>query len=61
MLESPELNVLADKLLEAAVLETDQEAVVFEETNNGLEVRDEYQSLRNKIYDILDNELNGEQ
>jgi hypothetical protein len=60
-LDAPGLNTLADKLLETAVLYLNQEAVVFVETENGLEVKEEYQDLRNRIYDILDEEINGEE
>lgn len=58
MHDAPELNTLADILLEKAVLYLDQDAVVYKETKNGLEVNDKYQELRNDIYDILDNNLN---
>lgn len=54
------LNELTDELLEVAVLEFDQEAVVFAMDGDDVVVREPYQELRNRIYDILDNNLNGE-
>lgn len=58
MKDSTQLNYIADMLLETAVLYLDQEAVVYHETKNGLEVSEQYEELRNKIYDIIDNYLN---
>ena len=58
-METPELNKLADELLEECVLHFDQDAVVFTETDNGLEVKREYETLRNRIYDLCDYNING--
>lgn len=55
------LCTLTDELVEQSILTLDEDAVVFEETDNGLEVVDKYQELWCRTYDILDNELNGEQ
>lgn len=54
------LSTMTDELVEQAILTLDEDAVVFEETENGLEVVDKYQELWSRIYDILDNNLNGE-
>lgn len=54
------LNELADELLEVAVLEFDQDAVVFTMQDDEVLVREPYQELRNRIYDVLDNNLNGD-
>jgi hypothetical protein len=54
------LSIMTDELVEQAILTLDEDAVVFEETENGLEVVDKYQELWSRTYDILDNNLNGE-
>lgn len=55
------LSTMTDELVEQAILTLDEDAVVFEETENGLEVVDKYQELWSRTYDILDINLNGEQ
>lgn len=59
-IDLPELNSLANELLEMAVLELDQEAVVFAGAGDTAEVKKKYQYLRNKMYNLLDNKLNGD-
>lgn len=54
------LSTMTDELVEQAILTLDEDAIVFEETENGLEVVDKYQELWSRTYDILDNNLNGE-
>ena len=57
-----ELSNLTNELLELVVLDFDQEAVVFAEIGKyGLRVKKEYRDLRDKIYSLLNNNLNGEQ
>ena len=55
------LCTMADELVEQMVLTIDVDEVVFEETENGLEVVDKHQELWSRVYDILDNNLNGVQ
>lgn len=59
-IDLPELDSLANELLEMAVLEFDQEAVVFTVAGDTTEVKKKYQYLRNKMYNLLDNKLNGD-
>lgn len=54
------LSTMTDELVEQAILTLDEDAIVFEETENGLEVVDKYQELWSRTYDILDNNLNGD-
>lgn len=54
------LSAMADELTEQAILTLDENAVVFEEGENGLEVVDKYQELWSRVYDILNHNLNGE-
>lgn len=60
MVDPATLNTLADELLCESVLFHDQEAVIFEEVNGDLLVKEQYQQLRLNIYDLLDNALNKE-
>lgn len=61
MVDTVTLSVTADELTEQIVLFFDQDAVVFAETKDGeLEIKRKYEDIRNRIYDILDNNLNGE-
>lgn len=53
------LSAMADELTEQAILTLDENAVVFEEGENGLEVVDKYQELWSRVYDILNHNLNG--
>lgn len=61
MVDTVTLNITADELTEQIVLFFDQDAVVFAETKDGdLEIKRKYEDIRNRVYDILDNNLNGE-
>ena len=58
-MDSADLNFLADEILETAVLELDQEAVIWVDSKGGdTVVAKPYRELRNKIYDLLDDSIN---
>lgn len=57
--DSVTMNVLADELTQEAVLHFDQEAVVFLSDGDEVVVNKKYQTLRNRMYDLIDYNLNG--
>lgn len=60
MVKTKKLIELTDELMEQIVLTFYPEADLYKDTEDGLRVKKKYGEIRERIYTILNNDLNGE-
>jgi hypothetical protein len=58
MVAKKKLSAMTDELVEQAILTLDEDAIVFEEGENGLEIVDKHHELWSRVYEILNHNLN---